>query len=62
MEEFFPALLSRKKAMTFTSLGRKTLENLIKKENIRFFTTKGGHKRYFRDDLANFTYENLQNK
>lgn len=51
MEFFYPSLLSRQKAMLFTGFGRKRLETLILNHQVRIFTTKGGHKRYFRDDL-----------
>lgn len=51
MEIFFPLLLSRQKAMHFTGFGRKRLESFVNKGQLRTFTTKGGHKRYFRDDL-----------
>lgn len=54
MEIYFPTLLSRQKAMLFTGLGRKKLETLVNQGLVRFFTTKGGHRRYFRDDLKNF--------
>lgn len=60
MQEHFPALLSRKKAMQFTGLSRKMLEKLVKTNDIRFFTTSGGHKRYFKQDLTKKLYENLQ--
>lgn len=55
MEFFYPLLLSRQKAMLFTGFGRKRLETLVIKRQVRTFTTKGGHKRYFRDDLKQFT-------
>ncbi len=51
MEIFYPYLLSRQKAMSFAGIGRKRLETLSNKRQVRTFTTKGGHKRYFRDDL-----------
>lgn len=59
MEIYFPALLSRQKAMLFTGFGRKRLESLAEKGQVRIFTTKGGHKRYFRDDLIKILNEIL---
>jgi hypothetical protein len=59
MEIYYPALLSRQKAMHLTKFGRIRLENLVKKGLVRIFTTKGGHKRYFRDDLIKFIYEQV---
>jgi len=55
MEIFFPSLLSRQKAMLFLNVGRKKLETVAKTYQVRTFTTKGGHKRYFRDDLIKYT-------
>ena len=52
MQEHFPMLLSRQKAMNFCGLGRKALENFVTRNAVRVFTTNGGHRRYFRDDLA----------
>lgn len=52
MEQHYPMLLSRQKAMNFCGLGRKALENFISKNKVRTFVTSGGHRRYFRDDLA----------
>lgn len=51
MNVFYPALLSRQKALSFAGIGRKRLETLYLSLQVRAFTTKGGHKRYFRDDL-----------
>ena len=51
MNEFFPALLSRRQAMAFLGKGRKALENAIAKNNVRSFKTKGGHNRYHKADL-----------
>lgn len=59
MEIYFPFLLSRKKAMTMARISRKKLENLAKDGIIRVFTTKGGHKRYFRNDLIKYLYEQV---
>lgn len=52
MQEHFPVLLSRKKAMTLLGRGRKYLENFASRNKVRTYVTKGGHKRYFRDDLT----------
>ena len=60
MEEHFPALLSRKKAMLFTGLSRKMLEKFAKENDIRFFKTSGGHKRYLKQDLTKKQNEDLQ--
>lgn len=62
MENFIPILLSRQKASAFTGFGRKRLESLAKRGLVRTFITKGGHKRYFRDDLQIILNEILQNK
>lgn len=59
MEIYFPALLSRQKATALTNFGRKKLESLARKGLVRTFTTKGGHKRYFRDDLLKIIYEQV---
>ena len=59
MELYFPALLSRQKAIALTKYGRKKLESLARKGLVRTFTTNGGHKRYFRDDLLKFIYEQV---
>lgn len=53
MEIYYPEILSRKKAINMTGLSRKTLEKLATNGIIKVFTTKGGHKRYFREDLFN---------
>ncbi len=62
MEIYFPCLLSRKKAMQCSGLSRTLLERLAKAGVIRTYTTKGNHKRYFRDDLINFINEKLQSE
>jgi hypothetical protein len=59
MELYFPSLLSRQKAMALTKYGRKRLESLARNGLVRTFTTKGGHKRYFRDDLLKIIYEQV---
>lgn len=59
MEIYFPFLLSRKKAMLMAKISRKRLEKLACSGVIRTFTTKGGHKRYFRDDLIKLIYEEV---
>jgi hypothetical protein len=51
MNEFFPALLSRRQAMAFAGKGRKALENMIKRNEVRSFKTKGGHNRYHKIDI-----------
>lgn len=37
--------------MILAGIGRKKLEKLAKNGSVRTFTTKGGHKKYFRNDL-----------
>ena len=59
MELFFPSFLSRQKAILLTGLSRKKLEVLINKHQIKFITTKGGHKRYLRNDLIKIIYEQV---
>lgn len=59
MELFFPAFLSRQKALLLTGLTRKKLENLINEHKVKFITTKGGHKRYLRNDLIKIIYEQV---
>lgn len=59
MKIFFPNLLSRQKALLFTGLSRHKFNLLIKEGKVRFFTTKGGHRRFFRDDLIQFIYEQV---
>jgi hypothetical protein len=60
MEVYYPTLLSRQKAMLFANIGRIRLESLARNGQVRTFTTKGGHKRYFRDDLIKYLNEILQ--
>jgi hypothetical protein len=60
MDVFSPVLLSRQKAMLFAKIGRIRLESLARNGQVRTFTTKGGHKRYFRDDLTKYLNEILQ--
>jgi len=40
--------------MSLMGLTRRKLETLAMEGIVRTFTTKGGHRRYFRDDLINF--------
>lgn len=54
MEIYYPVLLTRAKAMSLMGLTRRKLETLAMEGIVRTFTTKGGHRRYFRDDLINF--------
>lgn len=54
MEIYYPFLLTRAKAMLLMGLTRRRLEDLAINGIVRTYTTKGGHKRYFRDDLINF--------
>jgi hypothetical protein len=54
MEVYYPILLTRSKAMLLMGLTRRKLESLAMDGIVRTYTTKGGHKRYFRDDLINF--------
>lgn len=54
MEIYFPCLLSRSKAMLFIGLTRRKLTQLANSGAVRTYRTKGGHIRYFRDDLINF--------
>lgn len=58
MEIYFPSLLSRNKALLIIGLTRRQLELLASRGIIRTYTTKGGHKRYFRDDLIQLLNEN----
>jgi hypothetical protein len=58
MEIYFPYLLTRKQAMSFLGLTRRDLELLANVKEIRIFKTKGGHRRYFREDLIKFINEN----
>ena len=60
MEVYYPTLLSRQKAMLFANIGRIRLESLARNSQVRTFTTRGGHKRYFRDDLTKYLNEILQ--
>jgi hypothetical protein len=57
MEIYFPSLLSRNKALLLIGITRRKLEKLVESGVIRTFTTKGGHKRYFRDDLIKLINE-----
>lgn len=58
MEIYFPSLVSRNKALSIIGLTRRQLELLASRGIIRTYTTKGGHKRYFRDDLIQLLNEN----
>jgi hypothetical protein len=62
MDEFFPALLSRRQAMAFTSKGRKAFENMVARNGIRSFKTKGGHNRYHKADIEKAVEKELTNK
>jgi hypothetical protein len=62
MKEFFPALLSRRQAMAFTGKGRKALENMISRNEVRSFKTKGGHNRYNKTDIIKAVENELKNK
>lgn len=57
MDNYIPCLLSRSKAMLFLGLTRRNLEKLATDGIIRVYKTKGGHKRYFRDDLKTILNE-----
>jgi len=59
MELFFPIFLSRQKALLLTGLSRKKLQTFIDTHKVKFITTKGGHKRYFRNDLIKIIYEQV---
>lgn len=60
MEIYFPSLLTRKQAINFIGLTRRELESLATSGAVRTYTTKGGHKRYFRDDLIKIINEHKQ--
>ena len=60
MEIYFPSLLPRNKAMLLIGLTRRKLEKLAKDGIIRTFKTKGGHSRYYRDDLIKLINEHKQ--
>lgn len=60
MDVYFPELLPRKKAMQIFGFSRKLLEKLAKNGIVRTYSTNGGHKRYFRDDLIKYFNEELQ--
>jgi hypothetical protein len=62
MQEFFPALLSRRQAMAFTGKGRKALENFISRNVVRSFKTKGGHNRYHKVDIEKALNSELTNQ
>lgn len=57
MELYFPSLLPRNKAIQLIGLTRRRLEELANNGTIRTFATKGGHRRYFRDDIIKFLNE-----
>lgn len=52
MQEFFPILLTRQKAMQMLDCNRTELEKLVLSGEVRTFKTAGGHNRYFRNDLT----------
>lgn len=60
MEIYFPMLLSRQKALMLSKISRKALEKLCAQGLVRTFKTKGGHNRYYRDDLIKYIYEQVR--
>ena len=60
MNIYFPELLPRKKAMIIFGFSRKKIEKLAKDGTVRTYITKGGHRRYFRNDLIKIFNEELQ--
>lgn len=57
MDIYIPHLLSRKNAINLTGFTRTKLKKLSESNFIRTFKTKGGHIRYFRDDLIKYLNE-----
>ena len=48
--------------MAFTSKGRKAFENMVARNGIRSFKTKGGHNRYHKADIEKAVEKELTNK
>ena len=62
MQDYYPFILTRSKAMLFAGIGRHELESLAKSGRIRYFTTEGGHRRFVRSDLQRYLNEKLLQK
>lgn len=60
MQDYYPFILTRTKAMLFAGIGRHELERLAKSGKVRYFTTNGGHRRFVRADLQRYLNEKLQ--
>lgn len=60
MKGFNPLFLTRQKAMILTGLGRVKLNNFVNEHKVRTFITKGGHRRFFINDLTTLLNESLQ--
>jgi hypothetical protein len=60
MDIYYPMLLSRQKALMLSRISRKALEKLCTQGLVRTFKTKGGHNRYYRDDLIKYIYEQIR--
>jgi len=60
MEIYLPTLLSRKLAIYLSGFSRTKLKQLADNKVIRTTKTKGGHSRYFRDDIINYLNEHCK--
>lgn len=60
MQDYYPMILTRVKAMLFAGISRHELEKLVKSGRVRYFTTHGGHRRFVRADLNRYLNEKLQ--
>ena len=53
-------LLTPREAALVLGICTKTLREWAKDGDIKYFTTRGGHKRFVREDLINFLHRQKQ--
>jgi hypothetical protein len=58
--EGVPLLLTRSEAWRFSGLDENYLDRLRRCGDLKTYKTKGGHHRFFRDDLINHIKTNAQ--
>ena len=50
----YPPLLTRKAASTMTGLSARYIDRLRRDGTLKTYTTKGGHHRFYRDELISY--------
>ena len=58
--EGVPLLLTRSEAWRFSGLDENYLDRLRRSGDLKTYKTKGGHHRFFRDDLINHIIKNAK--